>query len=623
MASFFRKPGRLSGRALFLLFFAWFFSSAGETAGLLLSGRGDGSSGRSVLLQSLVSGLVLGAGAALSCWILYDILKGAARTDKQPDEGSRYFSSLPGLTAGILFCWLPCWLAYYPAIYSYDGEPQLIQYTTHTFNNHHPIFHTLFLGGCYSAGKFLRAHGIPIDGMALYALLQMICLAWSMAKCVQFLASRRIGKPYLLLTFLWFAFFPVHPLMAVSTTKDTLFTAFLLLFLVSFAKLLFWNQRDGRPGDGVTEEEDRLKEKGDRLTEEVDRLKEKGDRLTEKGGWLTEKGQLRTDSSCQESTGGLSKGLLAEMAADGLFLCLFRKNGLFMMAGTALALLIVFLVQRERRRRAGVMLALILGVCTAFLVSDRLLVSVTGAARGEAAETLSLPLQQIARTYKSSGNALSEEDMAAINRYISEKGLDQYRPSISDGVKQYFDNAAFRKDPGGFFRIWYRLGRKYPGSYAAALLYQTMGAWFPTDISHCEVYRDWWRNRTGYLITDAVPVFGGYDFMQKENLLPAVRNFYEAIATRCVYRKFFPTLMLFSPFLYCFGTILLSLTLLLQHRRRQFLIAVPLLVNWCMLLAGPCILVRYVYPFMAAFPLLIAAVVEEKRERRKEDVIVA
>ncbi len=588
MASFFRKPGRLSGRALFLLFFAWFFSSAGETAGLLLSGRGDGSSGRSVLLQSLVSGLVLGAGAALSCWILYDILKGAARTDKQPDEGSRYFSSLPGLTAGILFCWLPCWLAYYPAIYSYDGEPQLIQYTTHTFNNHHPIFHTLFLGGCYSAGKFLRAHGIPIDGMALYALLQMICLAWSMAKCVQFLASRRIGKPYLLLTFLWFAFFPVHPLMAVSTTKDTLFTAFLLLFLVSFAKLLFCNQRSGLPRDRKTEEEDRLKEKGDRLTE-----------------------------------GGLPKGLLAEMAADGLFLCLFRKNGLFMMAGTALALLIVFLVQRERRRRAGVMLALILGVCTAFLVSDRLLVSVTGAARGEAAETLSLPLQQIARTYKSSGNALSEEDMAAINRYISEKGLDQYRPSISDGVKQYFDNAAFRKDPGGFFRIWYRLGRKYPGSYAAALLYQTMGAWFPTDISHCEVYRDWWRNRTGYLITDAVPVFGGYDFMQKENLLPAVRNFYEAIATRCVYRKFFPTLMLFSPFLYCFGTILLSLTLLLQHKRRQFLIAVPLLVNWCMLLAGPCILVRYVYPFMAAFPLLIAAVEEEKRERRKEDVIVA
>ena len=375
MASFFRKPGRLSGRALFLLFFAWFFSSAGETAGLLLSGRGDGSSGRSVLLQSLVSGLVLGAGAALSCWILYDILKGAARTDKQPDEGSRYFSSLPGLTAGILFCWLPCWLAYYPAIYSYDGEPQLIQYTTHTFNNHHPIFHTLFLGGCYSAGKFLRAHGIPIDGMALYALLQMICLAWSMAKCVQFLASRRIGKPYLLLTFLWFAFFPVHPLMAVSTTKDTLFTAFLLLFLVSFAKLLFCNQRSGLPRD--------------RKTEEEDRLKEKGDRLTEKGGRLTEKGQLRTDSSCQESTGGLPKGLLAEMAADGLFLCLFRKNGLFMMAGTALALLIVFLVQRERRRRAGVMLALILGVCTAFLVSDRLLVSVTGAARGEATTALS------------------------------------------------------------------------------------------------------------------------------------------------------------------------------------------------------------------------------------------
>ena len=587
MAKLFRKPGRLSGRALFLLLFVWFFSSAGEAAGLLLSGRGGGSRGRSFLMQSLVTGAAFGTGVAVSCCFFYYILRNAARADARPGRGRRYFISLPGLTTGILLCWLPCWLAYYPAIYSYDGEPQLIQYTTHAFDNHHPIFHTLFLGGCYSTGQFLRAHGIPLDGMALYALLQMICLAWSMAKCVQFLASQRIGWSYLLLTFLWFALFPVHPLMAISTTKDSLFTAFLLLFLVSFAKLLFWTQRSGMPGDRKTE------------------------------------GKLRAGSSCQASTGSLPNGLLAETAADGLFLCLFRKNGLYMMAGTALALLIVFLVHRGRDRRARILMTTLLIVCAAFLVSDRLLVAATGAAQGEAAEALSLPLQQIARTYKSSGNTLSEEEMTAINRYISRKGLDQYRPSISDGVKQYFDNAAFREDPGGFFRIWARLGREYPGSYAAALLYQTMGAWFPTDISHCEVYRDWWRNRTGYLITDAVPVFGGYDFMQKKDLLPAVRNFYEAIATRCVYRKFFPTLVLFSPFLYCFGTILLSLCLLLQRRRSQFLIAVPLLVNWCMLLAGPCIIVRYVYPFMVAFPLLLAAAVEEKRERRKEDVIVA
>ena len=54
----------------------------------------------------------------------------------------------------ILITWLPCFLAYFPGIYSYDGEPQLIQYTSGKLDNHHPIIHTLILGKCYDLGRW-------------------------------------------------------------------------------------------------------------------------------------------------------------------------------------------------------------------------------------------------------------------------------------------------------------------------------------------------------------------------------------------------------------------------------------------------------------------------------------
>lgn len=452
-----------------------------------------------------------------------------------------------GIWALLFAAWVPCWLAYFPAIYSYDGEPQLIQYTTGAFDNHHPILHTLLMGGCYDLGRFLQERwGIGPDGMAFYAAIQMLVLSFSFACGISFLYHCRLKRGLLIAAICWFALFPVHPLMAVTTTKDTLFAAFFLLAFLGAARAVL------------------------------------------RGGIAT-----------------FGEGAKLFFCALGMML--FRKNGVYLTAGLCAVLLPVWAVLRLKKRSEsrfffGLFLGSALCVLT-FFGCDAGLTALTGARQGEAAEALSVPIQQLARTFKSNQNGLQPEELEALCAYIPQKGLENYRPAISDGVKLYFNNGKFSEDPAGFFRIWLHLLKKYPGSYGTAFLYHTMGSWYLMDTSHCTVYRDWWRDRTGYFITDAVPVFAG-DFVKKTPLLPAAMQFYEKIATDCVHQRFLPARILFSPAFFCFGTAFACLALLLRRRWRLLIPSLAALLYLATVVAGPCILVRYVYPFMVLLPFL-------------------
>ena len=137
----------------------------------------------------------------------------------------------------ILISWLPCFLAYFPGIYSYDGEPQLIQYTTGKLDNHHPILHTLILGECYDLGQWFKANGINIDGLAFYTVIQVLLLSFALAYVLEFLVNKKVGSIFVILSAMYICLFPTMPLMAISSTKDTFYTAFFILFITKFLRI--------------------------------------------------------------------------------------------------------------------------------------------------------------------------------------------------------------------------------------------------------------------------------------------------------------------------------------------------------------------------------------------------
>lgn len=462
----------------------------------------------------------------------------------------------------IFILWIPCFLAYFPAIYSYDAEPQLIQYTMHQFDNHHPIFHTLILGWCYDLGRMLK-----VDGMAFYSIIQMILLDVSFTEVVITMRRKGVRKLFCAVILIYFAVFPVHPLMAISTTKDTPFTAFIILTVV-----LLWRIMTSHEG-------------------QTNML------LPAEHAHMT----LRTE--------------LTLMSLSMMGMMLFRRNGVHIAGGVVIASILSHALNSKKEFRdkyLHIALYSLAGIA-AFMLVNTTLINITHAAAGEEAEALSIPIQQLARTYKSNSSTMTEEEKQELYKYLPEIALQNYRPSISDGAKQNFNNEAYREDPKGFFKIWGHLLKKYPGSYALATLYNTEGDWFPTDVSFSRVYKDIWRDRTGYLITDATPVFCGMDYVHKENLLPKLRDRYEAFATGCDYSSSFLLTLMFSPAMYCLFVVYIFVwCLFLSDEKNLTIVIVPLLLNFLTILAGPCMLVRYVYPLMCSSPILWVIFVSRK-----------
>lgn len=134
--------------------------------------------------------------------------------------------------AAIFACYVPMLLVTFPGSFAYDVPFQLRQVFTGSYSTHHPLCHTLLLGGCVALG---RALGDINAGAALYTVLQMLVLAGCFALACASIA-RRCGARSGWRSAAFFALYPLHMLFAVNATKDVLFAGLLTLALALAAE---------------------------------------------------------------------------------------------------------------------------------------------------------------------------------------------------------------------------------------------------------------------------------------------------------------------------------------------------------------------------------------------------
>jgi len=145
--------------------------------------------------------------------------------------------SFPVLWLIIFLCWVPILLACYPGIFSYDAIYQCSQVTdTLQLNTHHPIIHTLMLGGLVQLGR--TVFGNANTGMLLYSLLQMLINSCIFAYVLTFLKKRKVPSSILLLCLCFFALMPFNGLFSICATKDSIFAALFVLFMTCFIELV-------------------------------------------------------------------------------------------------------------------------------------------------------------------------------------------------------------------------------------------------------------------------------------------------------------------------------------------------------------------------------------------------
>lgn len=136
---------------------------------------------------------------------------------------------------GLELFWFPAFLAYYPAIMSYDFNRQFEEAVRgyRWFFEYQPLIHTFLIRIFYLLGVKL---GSPAAGMAAFALFQSIVLALSVSAGIVFVLKRS-GRLPAIVWFLMFALLPYNPVLAISMTKDILFSAFFAFLILILCRL--------------------------------------------------------------------------------------------------------------------------------------------------------------------------------------------------------------------------------------------------------------------------------------------------------------------------------------------------------------------------------------------------
>lgn len=222
-----KSPLRKSLFVLAASFVVSFFYAAGRE----LDGVGNVG-----LKRFLVRWLLLFFLQGLMIWLVWSILERwetRSETGRRKADNARRIWERYGYGISVLFlmlCWLPEFLSIFPGAFSYDAYDEWQQVLTGRLSAHHPIVHVLTLGYLVEWGQ--RLTGSYNAGIACYSILQMFLLANTFAYTVRFLRKRGLPLFAQLLIVLFYGVSPVFSMFANCATKDTLFAASQLLFML-------------------------------------------------------------------------------------------------------------------------------------------------------------------------------------------------------------------------------------------------------------------------------------------------------------------------------------------------------------------------------------------------------
>ena len=298
----------------------------------------------------------------------------------------------------------------------------------------------------------------------------------------------------------------------------------------------------------------------------------------------------------------LSKKSIICFWASAVVMLLFRPNGIYVFV---LMIPVLIVWQKKYRKKQILILAAVLSV---YFGINSILAAVLNADTSENQEMLTVPIQQLARTYELDREVFSQDDIEILHEILSEDVLRQYRPKLSDPVKYYFNNEAYASDPFRYISLWARIGIKKPLTYINAWLINSYGFWYPDTV--VDVY----RGNSVFTFTYGDSSYFGYEVEYpgtRESKIPLLDELYRKLSLE-IYKEKIPIFsMLFSPG-FVFWIFAFMMIYLLYRRRYKVLIPnILVCFLYLTVIFGPTYLPRYVLIFWFAMPVFAALFAEE------------
>lgn len=176
--------------------------------------------------------------AVFFCMLLADRLRDGARQGRLSGTWGRLAERKYWTFAmwGIYFVsFLPAFLGGYPGIFAADAPNQVGWTFSGWLTAHHPLLHTGILCGIFSMARALGWS--DNTAAAIYTVLQMLALSGIFAWTSRFLKREKAPVWLQIGTALFLCCFPFHGMMAVYTTKDTIFAGIFVLCLMQIYRM--------------------------------------------------------------------------------------------------------------------------------------------------------------------------------------------------------------------------------------------------------------------------------------------------------------------------------------------------------------------------------------------------
>lgn len=480
--------------------------------------------------------------------VFYDLLDRFEGGRWKTDGDGKWIKKSFWLSFLVIFvCWLPVFLAYYPAIMSYDFHRQCGEAVQgfYAFNSYQPLAHTFLIWVALQLGKVIGSYEL---GMAVLSIFQMLLLDLAMAYCCFLVARLTKRKWPVIVTVCIFGLLPVHSVLSMSMTKDILFTAFVTVFLCLMMERRFLKQQN-----------------------EVAFVR-----------------ILLLD---------------AGMILTGILSIFFRNNAVYAML--VFAFFYAWWSNRERIRI--LVLCLVIVIAGSQLKEGMRLAMQAG--EGSKVEMYSVFVAQVARAAHYHRDFLTPQLLQMCEYIVPEDAWEKTYLPLADGVKNTVAVSTYQvwKDEiPKMLSYWLQIGLAYPNDYLDAFLGLTSGYWFLDDVSHAEMLGVGDDTTLGLLYTFNASKNSFFDGVESKSVLPGLKRFFSHVVNGNGY-YYWPVLsVLFKPATYCWALFLTMMGLIYVKKYRKLVLC--MLPFWYLmtLLLGPTALVRYVYPIMVVTPVLLA-----------------
>lgn len=372
-------------------------------------------------------------------------------------------------------------------------------------------------------------------GIALCSIIQMIACAITFSFVIYYMGKKDIPPIMKMLTFLFFAFAPFVPQFSIAIWKDVPFALCMVWFTIAIIEII------------INEDKFLKNIKYNALTMILITL-----------------------------------------------LMFFRNNGVYIIL---LTLPCIIILKRKYWKRE--LFLFIIPILLYYIITGPIY-SKLNISKSLPREMLSIPIQQMARivTYKS--DELTDEEKEIISQYIPiETTAQLYDPTISDPIKNQFNDGTFLQDKLNLIKLYIKLALRFPGETLEALVGNTYGYYYPEVVTYSIA--------TG---TYTSP-FENEKFLNIY-LEPIIKIPFVDSMIKAIYDKQIPIVSLIANIGFAFWIFILGLTYCIYQKRYSFLLMyIPIAVLYLTCLASPVSgELRYIYSMFVCLPLIVGFILK-------------